>query len=73
VEVWNFDDGYAVTRIESNILSVLRKDMSIPQYLIKGQMKFGGQTETMDSNLVSIPVLRKIIKKSINEVLKGNF
>jgi hypothetical protein len=72
VEVWNFDDGYSVTRIESKILSVLRKDMSIPQYLIKGQMKFGGQTETMDSNLVSIPVLRKIIRKSINDVLKGN-
>ena len=47
--------------------------MSVPQYLIKGQMKFGGQTETMDANLVSIPVLRKIIKKSINEVFKGNF
>ena len=73
IEVWNFDDGYAVTKIENRILSIIRKDMSVPQYLIKGQMKFGGQTETMDANLVSIPVLRKIIKKSINEVFKGKF
>ena len=73
IEVWNFDDGYAITKIENRILAILRKDMSIPQYLIKSQMKFGGQTETMDANLVSIPVLRKIIKKSINQVLKGDF
>ena len=69
IEVWNFDDGYAVARIESHIFTIIRKDMAIPQYLIKGQMKFGGQTETMDANLISIPMIKKIIRKSIRSVL----
>ena len=43
--------------------------MSIPQYLVKEQMKFGGQTETMDVNLISIPKLKKIIEKSIKAIL----
>ena len=37
----------------------------------KDQMKFGGQTETMDASAISIPKLKKLIEKSIDEVAQS--
>jgi hypothetical protein len=71
VQVWNFTDGWLVSRVENHIFRILRNTMRIPQYLVKDQMKFGGQTETMDASAISIPKLRKLIEKSIDEVTQN--
>jgi hypothetical protein len=71
IQVWNFTDGWLVSRVESQIFRKLRKNMGIPQYLLKDQMKFGGQTETMDATAISIPKLKKLIEQTINEVAKS--
>jgi len=68
VQVWNFKDGWLVSRIENHIFGILRNDMKIPQFLSKKMMKFGGQTETMDATAISIPKLKQLIEKSIKEV-----
>lgn len=69
IQVWNFEDGWQVAQIENRIFHSIRKQLNIPQFLVKEQMKFGGQTETMDSTAISIPALKKLIKKSISAVL----
>jgi hypothetical protein len=69
-QVWNFDDGYKVMGIETEIFRTLRKDLDIPQFLVKEQMKFSGETETMDAELISLPDLKKIINKCIKKGLK---
>jgi hypothetical protein len=68
VQVWNFQDGWIVARIENQVFMILRKDLKIPQYLVKEQMKFGGQTETMDASAISIPKVKELVIRSIDEV-----
>lgn len=70
LHVWNFPDGKMVAQMENRIFHVLRQELGIPQFLVKGQMRFGGQTETMDSSLISIPALKKLIEKVVREVKK---
>ena len=70
LHIWNFPDGKMVAQMENRIFHVLRKELGIPQYLVKGQMRFGGQTETMDASQISIPALKKLIKKIVKEVQK---
>jgi hypothetical protein len=70
VEVWNFNDGWFVARIETRIFQILRNELGISQFLVKEQMKFGGQTETLDSSAISIPELKKLVKKVINSLAK---
>jgi recombinational DNA repair protein (RecF pathway) len=70
VHVWDFQDGKMVAQMENRIFQILRNDLGIPQYLVKGQMRFGGQTETMDASLISIPALKKLVQKVIKEVQK---
>ena len=67
VEVWNFQDGNHMFEIESEIFKIIRVDLGLPPYLVKGQMKFSGETETVDADSVSLLELKRIIKK----VIKG--
>jgi hypothetical protein len=64
---WQFETGATAYFIEQQILTTLRIDMGIPQYLSKEQMPQRGETETLDAELLSILELEKIIKK----VIKG--
>jgi recombinational DNA repair protein (RecF pathway) len=70
LHVWDFPDGKMVAQMENRIFHILRQELGIPQYLVKGQMRFGGQTETMDASLISIPTLKKLIDKVVREVQK---
>lgn len=64
-KVWNFEDGYKVMQIEAKIFEILRKQMKIPQFLTKGQMKQEGETETVGTDSITLLELEKIIKKVI--------
>ena len=67
VRVWSFQDGNHMFEIESQIFKVIRIDLGIPPHLVKGQMKFSGETETLSSDAITLLKLEKIIKK----VIKG--
>jgi hypothetical protein len=66
-KVWNFQDGLVVMSIEAKIFKIIREDLALPPFLSKGQMKFGGETETMSADSITLLELEKIIKK----VIKG--
>lgn len=65
--IWQFEDGASVLQIEGEVIKMLRKELKLPQYLYKGQMKYQGETETVDSDLISLLELEIII----NKVIKG--
>jgi hypothetical protein len=65
VRVWKFQDGNHMFEIESQIFKVIRIDLGIPPHLVKGQMKFSGETETLSSDSITLLQLEKIIKKVI--------
>jgi hypothetical protein len=66
-EKWEFPDGHNLLRIEAEIFRILRKEMGIPRFLAKGQMKYQGESETVSAELISLPALERVIKK----VIKG--
>jgi len=70
VQVWNFEDGSKIIEIETSIFKILRKDLGIPKFLAKEQMKNGGETETMDAELISLPDLKRIINNCIKKGLQ---
>lgn len=65
---WNFPTGENVLEIEAEVFRVLRVERKIPVFLSKEQMKYGGWTETLNANLISLPELKKIINKAIMEI-----
>ncbi len=64
---WQFETGAQAYFIEQQILTKLRIDMGIPQFLSREQMPQRGETETLDAELISLLRLEKIIK----QVIKG--
>ena len=65
VKVWNFSDGLDVMRIELGVFKIIREDLALPPHLSKGQMKFAGETETINAESITLLELEKIIKKVI--------
>ena len=67
-KVWDLDTGAEALKIEKAVFKILRKDMNLKIYLTAEQMPVtGGETETIDSEEVSLPELERIILK----VMKG--
>jgi hypothetical protein len=62
---WNFESGSNAQNIEREILSKLRKEMGIPAYLSKDDMPFGGWTETMSADAISLTKLRRMMEKEV--------
>jgi hypothetical protein len=67
---WNFDLGKNAQTVEKEILRILRKDMKIPPYLAKEDMPFGGWTETVSSDSISLPKLRNLIEIEVKKLRK---
>jgi len=68
VRRWDSISGSEINILEKEILRILRKEMSIPPYLAKEDMPFGGWTETLSSEAISITKLRDLIDKKILEL-----
>jgi len=69
---WDFKLGKDAQEIEKEILRILRKEMKIPPYLAKEDMPFGGWTETLSADAISLTKLRKIIELEIRKVDKNS-
>jgi hypothetical protein len=65
---WDFSLGRNAQVIEKEILRKLRKDLEIPPYLAKEDMPFGGWTETMSADSISLTKIRKIIEQEIRNL-----
>ena len=64
---WDFVTGENLLQIEAEVFRILRKEMGFPSYLAKGQMKYGGESETLDAELISLPALKRLV----NRVIRG--
>ena len=65
---WDSDSGAEINRLEKEILRIIRKERKIPPYLAKGDMPFGGWTETLSADAMSITMLRDLIETQITEL-----
>ncbi len=66
--MWQFEEGIAAKKTESEVFEIIRKDLKLPIYLTKEQMPVTrGETETVDADSISLLQLEKII----NKVIKG--
>ena len=66
--MWQFDEGIAAKKTESEVFRIVRKELKLPIYLAKEDMPItGGHTETVDADLISLIELEKIV----GEVIKG--
>ena len=65
VRRWDSTSGADIQSLEKEILRILRKDMSIPPYLAKDDMPFGGWTETLSADAISVTKLRDLVEKKI--------
>lgn len=68
-KVWNFENGAIATKLETEVFRRLRKEMGIPIFLSKEDMKItGGHSETVDAESISLPELEREIAKAINRL-----
>jgi hypothetical protein len=66
--VWQTTTGAEAIDIETQVLSILRKDLKLPIHLSKSDMpKTEGHTETVGADSITLLELEKII----NKVIKG--
>lgn len=66
--VWEFATGEEVLKIEREVFNVIRKEKNIPIFLSSEQMPVtGGETETMDADLISLKELERIIERVIDK------
>jgi hypothetical protein len=65
---WNFTTGENLIQIEAGVFRVLRTTLGLPIFLAKEQMKYGGETETVNAELISLSEIRKIVTKVIKEI-----
>ena len=65
VKRWDFKDSSKIQIIEKQVFKVLRKEMNIPPYLAKDDMPFGGWTETLSADAISVTNLSKLIEIEI--------
>lgn len=66
VRRWDSKSGAEISLLEKEILRVLRKELQLPPYLAKEDMPFGGWTETLSAEAISITKLRDLIDKKID-------
>ncbi len=69
---WDFKLGRDAKKVEQEILRILRKEMKIPPYLSREDMPFGGWTETLSSDAISLSKLKKMIELEIIRLKKQN-
>jgi hypothetical protein len=69
-KIWEFEDGFLVLQIETEVLRILRSEMNLPKFLSQGQMKYQGETETVSADLITLIQLEKIITKVIKGLQK---
>jgi predicted Zn-ribbon and HTH transcriptional regulator len=62
---WDSNSGEEIKVLEKEILRTLRKDMKVPPYLAKTDMPFGGWTETLSADAISVTKLRDLIERKI--------
>jgi len=67
---WEFSTGQGVLEVEAEVFRILRIERKIPVFLSKEQMKYGGWTETVDADLISLPEISTIISKAIGRLTK---
>jgi hypothetical protein len=65
--VWNFNEGKKALMFEKQIFRILRKDLKLPIFLSKDQIRNEGYSETIDADSITLSELEMIIKK----VVKG--
>lgn len=66
-KVWHFEEGKTPEKIEKLVFKRLRIDRNLSSFLTIGQMKHGGETETVNADEISLLEIEKII----NKVIKG--
>jgi recombinational DNA repair protein (RecF pathway) len=71
VQRWDFAEGAIALKIEAEVFKVIRKDLAIPQFLEVGIMKYGGETETMDANLIDLTTLIGIVSKAVTDTFSN--
>ena len=65
VRRWDFEKSNIIQAVEKNVLDELRKEMQIPPYLSKSDMPFGGWTETICADAISVSALTTLIETHI--------
>jgi hypothetical protein len=65
VKRWDFVKSHNIQTIEKQVFKILRKEMDIPPYLAKDDMPFGGWTETLSADAISVTNLSKLIELEI--------
>jgi hypothetical protein len=65
VKRWDFVESHNIQTIEKQVFKILRKEMDIPPYLAKDDMPFGGWTETLSADAISVTSLFKLIEIEI--------
>ena len=61
VKRWDFKRSTIIQAVEKNVLNELRQEMQIPPYLSKMEMPFGGWTETICADAISVSELASLI------------
>lgn len=62
---WDSKHGSEIKALEKEILRSIRVDLNIPPYLAKSDMPFGGWTETLSADAISVTKLRDLIELKI--------
>ena len=70
-KTWEFEDGKKAQKIEKEAMRVIRKEMYLPMFLSASEMPQGGQTETVDAEVIKLRELEKIINKVIRGMKNG--
>jgi hypothetical protein len=65
VKRWDFERSTIIQAVEKNVLTELRQEMQIPPYLSKIEMPFGGWTETICADAISVSELASLIDLQI--------
>jgi hypothetical protein len=67
--IWNFENGAIATKLETEVFRKLRKEMGIPVFLSKEDVKVtGGHSETVDAESISLPQLQREIANAIRRL-----
>ena len=68
-KIWNFANGEIATKLETEVFRALRKDLELPIFLSKDDMKItGGHSETVDAESISLLELQKEVAKAIKKL-----
>ena len=70
VKRWNYKTGFKASEIEERVLSYLRSDLQLSNYLSKEQMPQKGHTETFGLDDISLLEVQKLIEKYSRESIQ---